>query len=174
MKDKRGHVLLGLIMLIIIAFVGVLFFASWIYAHNILTESLIAVDSSQVNVSGAAEVTFGQLNEAMPILRWVAFSLIFGSILGILVTNFLVKVHPAFFIVYILFVVVSVIFSANVSNAYEDLLNNDILGETLQTFTASNFFFLELPIWIAIIGIIGGILLFIGISADKDAGGSII
>ena len=103
----------------------------------------------------------------------MAAAIIFGSIIAIMVSNFLVKAHPVFLVPYIFFVVISVVFSAYISNTYEDLLNTGTLAQTLQGFSFANFFFINLPIWMTIIGVMGGIMLFIGISVDRELGGSI-
>ena len=170
MNRKGG--LLDLIVLMVIAFVAVLFFAGWIFASNQLTTTLLATSSPTANITEATEMTFVKIDEALGGLKWVAAAIIFGSIIAIVVSNFLVKAHPVFLIPYVLFIIISVIFSAYISNAYEDLLTGGILSTTLQDFTFANFFFLNLPIWITIIGVMGGIMLFIGITVDKELGGS--
>lgn len=176
MNSKGG--LFDLVVLMIVAFVAILFFAGWIFAHNLLTDKLLEAgaqnDNSNINITDAANKTFVLANNAMPQLTWVAFAIIFGMTLAILVSNFLVRANPIFVVPYILFTIIAIIFSAYISNAYEDLLSNQLLGPTLQTFTASNYFMLYLPFWITIIGLIGGITLFIGVTADRDLGGSII
>lgn len=170
--NRRGG-LLDLIVLMIIGFVAVLFFAGWIYANNQLTDTLLNVNSPNANITDATEKTFVKINESLAGLKWLAAAIIFGSILGIMVSNFLVKAHPVFFVPYILFTIISVIFSAYISNAYESILSSGILASTIQEFTFANFFFLNLPVWITIIGLAGGIMLFIGITVDREIGGSI-
>ena len=49
----------------------------------------------------------------------------------------------------------------SIVNAYDDLLSNDALGETLQQFTASNFVMANLHIWVLVLGFIGMILLIL-------------
>ena len=170
--NRRGG-FLDLIILMVIALVAVLFFAGWIYANNLLTTELLNADSANVNITEATESTFVKINDSLALLRWVAAAIIFGSIIAIMVSNFLVKAHPLFFVPYILFMIISIIFSAYISNAYEDLLTTGILASTLQTFSFANFFFLNLPVWITIIGFMGGILLFVGVTADRDLGGGV-
>jgi hypothetical protein len=170
--NKRGG-LLDLIVLMGLSFVAVLFFAGWMFTHQDLTDALLGVPDDNVNITGATTSTFSQINSAMVGLRWVAAAIIFGSIIAILISNFLVKAHPIFLIPYILFVILSIVFSAYISNSYETLLTSGTLAPTLQGFSFANFFFLNLPIWITVIGIAGGIMLFVGITADKDLGGSL-
>jgi len=100
--------------------------------------------------------------------------MIFISGISILVTNFLVKTHPAFFIVYIFVVIAAIIASVYISNQYETLMTDNVIGTTLSEFTGSSFIMLSLPIWTSVIGIFGGIFLFAGILRDREAGGSLV
>lgn len=171
--NKRGA-LSDLFVWIIIGFITLIFFGIWIYGHNLLTNELVAVTTTgDINVSAAAQATFGAINASMPLLHTVSFVIFFGLGLSILVSNFLVRTHPVFFIVYLMFVVAAIILGAYVSNSYDTILANDIVGSTFQEFTASNFIMANLPIWATVIGIFGAILLFINMQRDDGLGGSI-
>ena len=107
----------------------------------------------------------------MPILQWVAIVFILGMIISIFISNFFIKAHPAFFIIYLLLTVVAVIFGAFLSNAYESILNsNNALQPTMNAFTGANFIMLRLPYFAAVVGIFGAIILFINVM--RDSGGA--
>lgn len=173
--NKKAHII-DILVWIVVGFVTLMFFALWLYAHGILTDRLIEMDtgSSIINVSEAAESTFQPVHEGLGGLRLVAFAIIFATAISILVSNFLVKAHPAFFILYIFIIVIAIIFSVYVSNTYEDLMANTVFGASLTSFTAGSFIMLHLPLWTTIIGIFGAIFLFIGIQRDRGIGGSVI
>lgn len=171
--NRRGA-LMDLIILMVVAFTAVLFFAGWTFTHQELVDTLLDAPQGGINLTEATNSTFLKVNDALIGLRWVAAAIIFGSIIAIFISNFLVKAHPVFFIPYVLFVVISVIFSAYISNSYEGLLSSGTLASTLQGFSFANFFFINLPIWITVIGFLGAIVLFIGITSDKDVGGGLI
>ena len=124
--NKRGG-LFDLIILMIIGFVATLFFVGWIFANNEMTDLLLTIESPSANITEATEMTFVKINEALAGLKWLAAAMIFGSIIAIMVSNFLVKAHPVFLVPYSLFVIISIIFSAYISNAYEDILSGGIL-----------------------------------------------
>lgn len=176
--NKKGDIL-SIIVWIIIVFVAVLFFATWIYGHDLLTQRLRAQEIStnpllsQADYDNATERTFGTINAALPQLRWVALAMIFAMVIAIFVSGFLVKAHPVFIVPYILIVLLAIVFSVYISNAYEEILAGDLLGGTLQTFSATNFFMLNLPIFVTIVGVGGGIFLFIGAIVDRGQGGSL-
>lgn len=173
--NKRGS-FFDVILIIVVMFVTVLFFVGFSYGFGLLTSSVTNINSNipGVNITETSNNTFGKINNGLPTLRWISLAIFVAMIISIMVSNFLVKTHPVFFILYILIVVVAILFSVPVSNAYEGILNsNSPLVSTLNGYSAMNFIFLNLPIFITIIGIMGAIFLFLGIIYDSQQGGSI-
>lgn len=171
-KNKKGSPI-DIIFFMITAFVVVLFFGLWIYGFDRMTDTLLNVDSSgaNVNITDAVERTFVQVNSAQQ--TWIpvlAYAIIFASGLSILISSFLVKAHPVFFLVYLLVIIGAVIGSVHLANAYETQLNNPLYGSTLQSMTGGSFIVLHLPVWVAVIGFLGAILLFIGFILDRGGG----
>lgn len=116
-----------------------------------------------VNMTTASDATFGQANLAIQNLRVVAIALIFSLILATVLINFAVKVHPMWFFVYLMIVVLAIIMAAPISNSYMNLLNSNIFGGILPSFTGANWIMINLPMIVAIGGLLGGIFLFINI-----------
>ena len=174
-KQKRGSVI-DLLLWLVVSFIIVIFFAVWIYGFDQITTTLTGITgTSSVNISAAAGDTFGKVNPAQKSgLHILAFVMIFSMALSILLTNFLVKVHPAFFIVYLFIIIAAVITSVYLSNQYENLMSNTFIGPTVSEFTGGSFIMLNLPIWTTVIGIFGMIFLFSGILRDQGQGGGII
>lgn len=175
--NRRGS-LFDIILFISLILVIFVFFAGFMYGFNILTSTVtdpaLARQITVANITEAGQATFGQINAGLSSLRWIALVIVISMAISILVSNFLVKAHPAFFMLYILIVVVAVVLSAYISNAYESILTGENpLTATLQSFTAMDFIMLHLPIWATIIGILGAIFLFIGVTLDREQGGSI-
>jgi hypothetical protein len=174
--NKKGD-MFDIFVLLIVSFIIFLFFAGWIYGFNLFTSRMLEITSTtdSFNITSATEQTFSQINVALPTLRWVALVIVIAMMMSILVSNFLVKAHPVFFIVYVLITAVAIVFSVYLSNAYESILTaTNPLTATLQSFTAMDHIFLNLPIWTTIIGIAGAMFLFIGIIVDREQGGSVI
>ena len=173
---KKGA-LLDIIVWIIIGFMTILILGTFVYSFDVMTNAMTSIESEpgQPNISKHAESTFGQVNAAMPGgLGTVAFVIIFMMAFSIFISNFLVKAHPVFFIVHVFITVLAFIFSVEVSNAYEGLMSNEVLGSTLQTsFKGASFIMLHLPTWVVVIGIGGAIFLFVGIMRDRGLGGSV-
>lgn len=175
--NKRGG-MFDVIVLLVVIFVMFLFFAGWVYGFGLLSGELTTLTSKPgelSNASSAARDTFGQINTALPALKWIALVIVIAMVMSIMLSNFLIKAHPAFLIVYILITIVGIVLAAYISNAYESILTaSNPLTPTLQDFVAMNFIMLNLPVWAAIIGFIGAIFLFIGVVVDREQGGGVI
>lgn len=172
-EDEKGQgSVFNIFTFIIVALVAVVFFAGLIYVqglmYNVLHDVGVANDASgsglKVNMTYAADATFGVVNQSIQSLRMVAMVYLMCMAVTIIITNALMKVHPLFFFVYILIVLLAVIFAAPISNAYYTLVNSDIYGgDLLPSFTGANWVLYNLPLITLIIGILGGIFLFINI-----------
>ena len=172
---NRKASIVDIMVWLVVAFVVVVFFAMWIYGFNQLTEVLSSIPNTPgLNISGAINSTIIKIEEPQATgLHTLAYVIILMLAISILLTNFLEKVNPAFFVVYLMVVVGSIIASAYVSNQYEDLLGNAIIGTTLGEFTGGTFILLNLPIFVTVIGMFGAIFLFAGIMRDRGLGESV-
>ncbi len=171
-KNKKAS-LIDIIVWMVICFVTVTFLALWTYGFDKITVAFGSADSGgSINISKHVDATFGVVNNQMSGLQSIAFIIMFTLAIGILVTNFYVKAHPVFFILYIFIIVVAVIFAVNISNVYvDDLMGHDEFGPTFQEFQGASFIMVNLPLWTVIIGFLGAIFLFAGIMRDRELGG---
>ena len=97
---------------------------------------------------------------ALPILTTV---LIVGLMFSIFLTSYLVKVRPIFFVPYILLVIIAIVVSVPMSNTYEVIINNPTLASTYSGFIGGNFIWLNLPIWVTVIGFGAGLIMFMNV-----------
>lgn len=160
--NKKGWIE-GLLMMMIIGIVAIIFFAGWIYASGLVRTELNSITGDSAiegNISVAAQSTYNyyddSLKNGLPI---VSIALIIGFMIATFILAYFSIEHPAIIFVYVIFIIVLFISSVYMSNFYEDLLSDATLGATLNTFTASNFVVLHLPLWVTIVGFIGIILM---------------
>jgi len=167
--NKNGSILDG-IMWIIIGMITLLVFGGLIYIHNSVYDGLHGVGMvGEVNITNITETVMKPTHDSLiGGMDGIGFLILAGGAFSILISNFLVRKHPAWLIAYILITIIAVILSAYVSNEYMALLNNEALGVTLSQLTMSNFVMQWLPYWSAIIGIFGAIFLFIGSMRDNE------
>lgn len=154
---------------IVVTFLAVVLLAGFIWIFGTLNTTFIDIGAKSegktggANLSYAAEITFGKVNNSIQALRLVALAIIFAEIMFVVIFNSFTRVHPALFIVWIFIVILAVIFAAPVSNAYERMLQLGIYDGELETFTGGNFILLNLPWFTLLVGIMGGIFMFINI-----------
>jgi len=168
MRNKRGA-FTDLFLFMIFAFVIVLISVVWIYMGGMVTEQLhISMDDMDLsdtvgnNASQVIDNTMGNggFNGSIQALHWISIFLIIGMILSIFIGSYLVTTRPIFFIPYLFIVIIAIIVSVPMSNAYERLMLDATLGASFLGFVGANWIMLNLPIWISIIGITGGIIMF--------------
>ena len=166
--------------IIIVAFMAIMLFAGLIYVMGLLNTTFHQVgldneihagQAGYVNLTQASDNTFGKANDSIQALRLVALSIILSLAIGTILMNFAVKVHPSFFFLYVLIVILAVIFAAPISNAYQNLLTSNVFGGILPSFTGANWIMINLPLFTAAGGILGGIFLFLQIIRGQDEGG---
>jgi len=156
-----------LFIFMIFAFVIVLISVVWIYISGITTaqlhetmDSMDLHDSIGNNASVVIDNTMGATELSFQALEWIAVFLIVGMALSIFIGSYLVTTKPIFFIPYLFVVIIAVIVSVPLSNTYETLMSDPTLSGTFSGFWGANWIMLNLPMWITIIGITGGIIMF--------------
>lgn len=166
LKNKRGG-FTDLFLFIIFAFVIVTVLGILIYSFNItedhLKETIGVMDLGDTQGNNASEVidnTVGSANISFTALYWISVFLIFGMILAIFIGSYMVTTKPIFFIPYIFIWVIAIIVSVPLSNSYETISNDATLSSTYANFVGSNFILNNLPMIVAVVGIIGGIIMF--------------
>lgn len=115
------------------------------------------------NVTNVINDTFGKVGLSYQMLKWVTVMVMIGMVLSIMITSALIKNNPAWFVAYILVVVISVIIAVPLSNAYEEIYQNPTISSGFTGLFGATWIMLHLPIWTMVIGFIAGIFLFINI-----------
>ena len=167
LKDTRGG-FTDLFLFMIIAFVLVLFCGVFIYITNTATDTFrdnidklgLGGDGSY-NASQILEDTLGKAVLSFNALYWITAFLIFGMIIAIFIGSYMVTTKPVFFIPYIFIVIIAVIVAVAISNAYETLYANEVLNSTFANFVGSTWVLAQLPIVVSIVGMVGGIIMFV-------------
>jgi len=164
-KNKRGG-FTDLFIFMIFAFIVILISVLWIYMGGEVEDQLqstlgkMDLGDGIHNASQVIDNTIGATNTTFQALRWISIFLIAGMILSIFIGSYLVRTKPIFFIPYLFIVIIAIVVAVGIANAYEVLMSDVTLSSTFAQFTGSNWIMLNLPVWIAIVGITGGIIMF--------------
>jgi len=197
-KDKRGQLggqeaggsVFSIFQFMIVAFLAIVMFAGMIYVQgelNILFHDVGVMNdqnnpgknstdgSGYVNMTLAADQTFGEVNKSIQALRMVALVYILALAISIIITNLLIRLHPIWFFAYMLISLLAIVFSVPISNSYEVLKNTNVFVGSdgsggLASFVGANFFMEYLPILVLVISILGGVFLFINLIRSGQEG----
>jgi hypothetical protein len=178
MNKKAGMTDLFIFMILAIAILficGIFIFLggkATTEVHEKLDGTFYGGENSTVTINE----TFGAVNRAYGSLYWISIMLIVGMIISIFIGSYLVTTKPIFFIPYAFITIIAVIIAVGLSNAYEQVIQDPTLASTFAGFVGANFIMLQLPIWIAVIGVVGGIIMFVRMGSKDNqiyGGGSI-
>ena len=173
-KSKKAS-FIDLFVFMIFAFILVVVIGLLLYVFNEaedqLQESLADMKIGNANVTQIIDDTVGSANISFTALYWLSILIIFGMILGIFIGSYLVTTKPFFFVPYLFIWIIAIIVSVPLSNAYETLRENPDLASTYANFVGSNFILGNLPMIVAIVGIIGAIIMFTRMGRKEEFGG---
>ncbi len=173
-KNKRGG-FSDLFIFMIVAFIVILICVIWVYMGGLVEDKLQETvgqmdlhDTVGNNASQVISNTIGATNSSFGALPWITVFLIGGMVLSIFIGSYLVTTKPIFFIPYIFIVIIAIVVSVPMSNAYEVIMNDQTLSGTFSSFAGASWIMLNLPIWITIIGFVGGIIMFSRMGKNKE------
>jgi len=162
--NKKGQftdIFLFMIVAIIVLLVSGLFIYMGLRTQNQLEESMAGMTiGGTTNYTTIVSNTFGDVNVAYSSLYWISIMLIVGMMISIFIGSYLVTTKPIFFVPYIFVIIISLFVSVGISNTYQEVVATPELALTFAGFIGSNFIMFNLPIWVAVIGFTGGVIMF--------------
>ena len=171
LKNKRGQftdLFLFMIVTVIILFVSGLFIYLGLRVNDQFDDSLTGLSVGEdVNYTEIKDATFGNVNVAYSSLYWISILLIVGMMISIFVGSYMVTTRPIFFVPYIFIIIIALLVSVGISNAYQEVVQTPELASTFAGFIGSNFIMFNLPVWIVVIGFVGGIIMFIRMKSQE-------
>jgi F0F1-type ATP synthase assembly protein I len=171
-KDKRGgftDLFLFMIIALVLLFTSGLFIYFGNTTFDKLHETLGNKEFGTVeNSSEVIDDTFGAVVNSYQALYWIATMLIVGMVLSIFIGSYLVTTKPVFFIPYTVIGIVAIVVAVGISQSYETVIAEELLAETFLGFTGGNFIMSYLPIWVAVIGIVGAVIMFVRMGSKEN------
>lgn len=173
--NKQGamsDLFIFMILAIAVIFISAIFIYLGGKAYSEIKEKSVGLDAGGIagneNVTKIVDKTIGAVDTAYQSLYWIALLLIIGMVVSIFIHSYLVTTKPVFFIPYIFLTIIAVIVAVGLSNAYEQVIADPTLASIFAGFVGANFIMLKLPIWITVIGIVGGIIMFIRMGSKDN------
>lgn len=148
-----------LIVISIILFaIGIGFFVIN-YASNTVIDSMVGI--AAINQSSATVAALqGVQDKAINRMDYLFLGLFVGLVLGLIITGWFIGTNPVFVFIYILVMVLSVVFSTVLASVWQNISQNITLTSSLTNFPITNHILGYLPMYMAIIGFIGVVVMF--------------
>ena len=174
-KNKKGLSTIFILYGILILFIGViLLIVIGIFASNVNEALDLDIEIGQVNLREINQQTLGQFNTmVINNADWWGTAMIFGMILGLFLTSYFLRGRfPKITIIIDLFM----IFAAFLVSLYLSAVYNTVVnaltsaGETfaVEHLPNTSFFILNMPLFVAIIGVVMMILFHSSIPRKQE------
>ncbi len=93
-------------------------------------------------------------------LDMVIFGVFIGLVLALIITGWFVGGIPIFAFIYAIVVILGVVFSTVMANVWQTVTTKVIFGTTVSAFPITNHLMNYLPLYIAVVGFIGLVVMF--------------
>ncbi len=169
--NKRGDVTDIFIFLILLFILGVGLF---IFAF-IIPQISEGLENAGMGESSEGANAVQQLEKFGTTQIQMGFFLLFvGLIISTLISAFLIRVHPIFMFLYILFIILTVFLGTYLGNAYDQMRNISIFAETMESQTLINLVFENLLTIIIAVGSLSLVIIFAKFSSfGRSSGGQL-
>ena len=134
-----------------------MFFIANFFSHQAVDGLLAVTEINDSDATRTALLNFETQSDRFDVL---GLGLLIGLVLFVLISGWLVGGHPVFMIIYFFIVIVSVALSAVFANTWESVTTASIFGATIGNFPIMNHILSYLPVYVAVIGIAGMIVMF--------------
>jgi len=174
--NKKGNAIVNIFLFMVVSLIIVFISVVFVYMGNLVKDELHeSLDNNTVlndssNVSAVIDDNFGAVTGAYGSLYWISIFLIVGMVIAIFIHSYLITYKPVMFIPYIFVCIIAVVVAVGISNGYETIIADDTLANTFEGFLGANFILLNLPLWVAVISIIGGVIMVIRMKQAQSTG----
>ena len=170
LRSKKADATDGLMMMITLFFLAVSLLIVG-FANSKISNIISTTDGLNSTTTATSAVT--QLDLITSTYIQKGFAILFAFLcIGSLLTSFLVRVHPAFFFIYIITTGVMVILGAILGNVYNTLINNETLIDVASQQTMTNWIMTHIVVIMLAVVAISLIVLFAKV--PDETGGSVV
>lgn len=132
-KNKKADLSEGILFVVIIFFLAVSFLVVG-YANSLIQD---VIQTTVLNQSDASDSIIDGLNYINTTGINNAYIFLFvGMIIAMMLSSFLVRVHPAFLFLYIITTAIAGLLAILLTNAWDKIITNNILASQLTNYPA--------------------------------------
>lgn len=147
-----------------VVLIGILVFAlatGMFIVHNVITKSVDTMTNiPSINESQLSKDSLTGVQNAINKLDYAVFLIFIGLALTLIITGWFVGGLPIFMGIYFLVIVIGVGISTVLANIWESITTTSALIVTLTSFPITNHILLKFPIYLAVVGFIGIVVMF--------------
>ena len=130
---------------------------------NPLLKSKIGSKPTNISING----TLDRWEQSTQSLDFALMGLVIGLILAIIISSLLVRLHPAFFFIMVIMLILAIIVAVPLSNSYEDIAAALAIG---GSFTITTFIMSNLPLFVAVVGVTAIVISFVKMGSGGSRG----
>jgi len=142
---------------VIVFMFAISFFIVYSISNTVITTML---GISAINESEAAVEALQGSQAVTGRMDYVVFGVFIGLVLALIISGWFIAGNPIFMVIYFLVVVMGVVLSTVMSNVWETVSQASIFGTTVTAFPITNNLMMNLPLYLAVIGFLGIIVMF--------------
>jgi hypothetical protein len=121
------------------------------------------------DIINAADVSFNNANKAVQNSEWIFFTLMIMVFIAFIALCYYSRVYPFLAFVWVGMMIVIIFISIFLTSAYQDMSSDPTLSTSYNAWGSSHFYLQYMPHIFAVIGVIGGIIMFALPSRDQEA-----
>ena len=153
MSNARDIIFVG----VVLALTTFVFFGTH-YVMNTAVDEVITNPS--INTSTYAVDAFNSVKSMSNRMDYIIFAIFVGMTLAVLVAGWLVAGNPLFMFLYILVLGIGIVISSVLTYVWDQLIASGKFPGTIAYFPIGNHLLSNLPIYIAVLGFLGIMVMF--------------
>ncbi len=129
------------------------------FASNTVIDSMVGIAEYNQSSDAVAALQNTQ-DKVINRSDYLIVGLFMGLALALIITGWFIGGNPIFSFIYSIIVILGVIFSSILAHIWQEITTASVFGTTVANFPISNHILSWLPMYLAIIGFIGLIVMF--------------
>jgi len=149
MVNKKGAMLLDLIMVLVIIFAFALVV---LFMQTVFTQYKVALDENDHVESDVHERVLRETTTVLDRMDTIFAFMIVGSILALIVSAFYIRTHPVFFVVSVISLIIILMLAGIFSNIFTEISTAEGMTNATANYSIIPNIMDNLPLWMLMIG----------------------
>jgi len=121
-------------------------------------DSMLSIE--EINESESVVTAFEGIDKVTARFDYLVMGVFIALTLGIIITGWFVAGNPIFMFIFFIVTIMGVVISTILANVWEEISQASVFGTTITAFPITNNLLINLPIYVAVLGFIGLVIMF--------------